>query len=445
MNKKFLTSVLIGTMSLSALAGCSKADARTSAQDQTAGTVTETADESTEPSKSDLAIEKKIGDISKEDESKFRQGYLDFSLEVLKKCLNRDGKDSNVMVSPASIMLALDMTAAGATGDTLEQMMGLYGGIGDPQGQLSYAAKLLKRMNDVEGIKLHAADSIWVNKSIMPEGLKDDYADFVKKYFEAEVDSTVFDDAAKNRINDWVSDKTDKMIPTIVDDLDPQISMMLINAIVFDGKWAKQYEDYQVAEEDFTAASGEKQKVQMMTSGEDLYLENDLATGFIKYYEGGQYAFVVMLPKDKTKNAGDLIDGFTGESFDEYINSASQDYILTTKMPEFTSDWGGSIKEQLIALGMKAPFDRVAADFSGISECGEDLYIGDVIHKTHIEVDRNGTKAAATTAVVTYRNAAVVDQRERREVICDRPYAYAIVDTTDNTPVFIGTVNDVME
>ena len=152
-----------------------------------------------------------------------------------------------------------------------------------------------------------------------------------------------------------------------------------------------------------------------------------------------------MLPKDKTKNAGDLIDGFTGESFDEYINSASQDYILTTKMPEFTSDWGGSIKEQLIALGMKAPFDRVAADFSGISECGEDLYIGDVIHKTHIEVDRNGTKAAATTAVVTYRNAAVVDQRERREVICDRPYAYAIVDTTDNTPVFIGTVNDVKE
>lgn len=445
MNKKFLTSVLIGTMSLSALAGCSKADARTSAQDQTAGTVTEAADESTEPSKSDLAIEKKISDISKEDESKFRQGYLDFSLEVLKKCLNRDGKDSNVMVSPASIMLALDMTAAGATGDTLEQMMGLYGGIGDPQGQLSYAAELLKRMNDVEGIKLHAADSIWVNKSIMPEGLKDDYADFVKKYFEAEVDSTVFDDAAKNRINDWVSDKTDKMIPTIVDDLDPQISMMLINAIVFDGKWAKQYEDYQVAEEDFTAASGEKQKVQMMTSGEDLYLENDLATGFIKYYEGGQYAFVVMLPKDKTKNAGDLIDGFTGESFDEYINSASQDYILTTKMPEFTSDWGGSIKEQLIALGMKAPFDRVAADFSGISECGEDLYIGDVIHKTHIEVDRNGTKAAATTAVVTYRNAAVVDQRERREVICDRPYAYAIVDTTDNTPVFIGTVNDVKE
>jgi serpin B len=183
----------------------------------------------------------------------------------------------------------------------------------------------------------------------------------------------------------------------------------------------------------------------MMTSGEDLYLENDLATGFIKYYEGGQYAFVVMLPKDKTQNAGDLIDKFTGESFDEYINSASQDYILTTKMPEFTSDWGGSIKEQLIALGMKAPFDRVAADFSGISECGEDLYIGDVIHKTHIEVDRNGTKAAATTAVVTYRNAAVVDQRERREVICDRPYAYAIVDTTDNTPVFIGTVNDVKE
>ena len=454
MNKKFLASVLVGTMSLSTLAGCSKAAVETSGQESTQGTTIEEPDEltpesdapveSTEPSKSDLTIEKKVGDISQEDESKFRQGYLDFSLEMLKKCLARDGKDSNIMVSPASMMLALDMTAAGATGDTLEQMLGLYGGTQDPQGQLSYAAKLLKRMNETEGIKLHAADSIWVNKNVMPEGLKQDYVDFVTKYFEAESESTVFDQATKDRINNWVSDKTDKMIPSIIDSLDPDIAMMLINAIVFDGKWAKQYNDGQVDEETFTSASGEQQKAQMMASTEDYYLENDKATGFAKYYEGGQYAFVVMLPKDKTQNAGDLVDQFTGESFDEYINSISEDYLVKAKMPEFKYDWGGSVKSQLESLGMKVPFDSNKADFSGISDAGKDLYIGDVIHKTHIEVDRNGTKAAAVTAVIAYRNALVVDQKERKEVICDRPFAYAIVDMTDNTPVFIGTVNDVI-
>ena len=448
MNKKFLTSVLIGTMSLSAFAGCSKAAVETSAQDTAAETTASQAEseaptEGTEPSKSNLTIEKKVGDISKEDESKFRQGYLDFSFEMLKKCLASEGKDSNLMVSPASIMLALDMTASGAKGDTLEQMIGLFGGDKDPQGQLSYAAKLLKRMNGTEGIKLHAADSIWVNQNVMPEGLKQDYVDFVTKYFEAESESTVFNKAAQDRINNWVSDKTDKMIPSIVDSLDPDMAMMLINAIVFDGKWATQYKDSQVAEETFTAASGEQQKVQMMTSMEDYYLENDLATGFAKYYEGGQYAFVVMLPKDPSQSAGDLIDKFTGESFDEYINSVSEDYILKTKMPEFKYDWGGSIKAQLEALGMKTPFGG-AADFSGISE-GGDLFIGDVVHKTHIEVDRNGTKAAAVTAVMMYKNSMVVDDREHKEVICDRPFAYAIVDMTDNTPVFIGTVNDVKE
>ena len=438
MNKRLMASVLVGTMSMSVLAGCSKApDSNSDSKDSSAAVGTEYE------SKSDLTIEKKVSEISKEDAGKFRQGYLDFSLEMLKKNLEKEGKDKNVMISPASIMLALDMTASGATGDTLAQIMNLYGGVDDPQGQLSYAADLLKRMNETEGVKLHAADSIWINNKIMPDGLKSDYVDFVKKYFDAELDSLAFDKAAQDRINNWVSEKTDKMIPSIVDDLDPSTAMMLINAITFDGKWSNQYKPSNVNDGIFRNAAGEEKNARLMRSKEDYYVENDKAEGFIKYYEGYQYAFVVMLPKDKNQNAGDLISGFTGEEFDEYINSASSDYLLSGVLPQFNYDWSGSIVEQLKALGMEIPFDVDKADFSGIAGNGKDLYINNVIHKTHIEVDENGTKAAAVTAVDVALGAAMIDDQQRKEVICDRPFAYAIVDTTDNTPVFIGTVNDI--
>ena len=231
------------------------------------------------------------------------------------------------------------------------------------------------------------------------------------------------------------------MIPRIVDRLDPTMAMMLINAICFEGKWADQYDDSQVAEADFTASDGSISKVQMMNGVSSTYLENDIAEGFIKEYQGGQYAFVVMLPKDKTQSAGQMLSLFDGKTFDEYLKNASGDYSVRTKMPEFSYDWDKSILKDLKALGMEKPCSP-SADFSRITDLayGESLYIGDVIHKTHIEVDRNGTKAAAVTAVMLRKNAVFFDPGKEKEVFCD---AYAIVDLTDNTPVFLGTVDKV--
>ena len=424
-------------MSLSVLAGCSKPAA---VSDNTVEEESPVAVETV--SKPDLTIAKQISDVSSDDEDKFRQGYLDFSFEMLRKNLEKDGTDANVMVSPASIMLALDMTAAGAKGDTLAQMMNLYGGLNDPQGQLSYAAKLLKRLNDAKGVKLHAADSIWVNKDVMPEGLLQDYIDFVEGNFDAQIEHLTFDDAARERINGWISDKTDKMIPMILDDLPSSDAMVLVNAIAFDGNWAKPYMESQVQDGTFRSASGEEQEARMMSSTEDLYLENDKATGFVKYYQGRQYAFVVMLPKDKDQNAGDFVSGLTGESFDEYLASESDKYNVRAQLPEFSYDWGRSIVEQLHAMGMDAPFKVGKAQFSGINGA-DDLAISNVIHKTHIDVNMIGTRAAASTVVEMTKGLEIADQSEVREVICDRPFAYAIVDMTDNTPVFIGTVNNI--
>ena len=433
--KKVIASVLMAGMSLASLAGCSNVNVE--------GSTTQTSAAAEAAVKNPVTIVKEIGDVSSEQEKAFRQGYLNFAFDLLRRNIEQDGSSANVMVSPASVMIALDMTASGAANDTVTQMMALYGGADDPQGQLSYAAKLLGRLNSSQGVTMHAADSIWVNGDIMPDGLAGDYTDFVGGHFDASVESLRFDNAALGRINGWVKDNTDGMIDGILDELDPATAMVLINAIAFDGKWEKQYDDSQVTDESFTAASGDVRTVQMMSGAERIYLENDLATGFAKYYAGNQYAFVLMLPKDVNQNAGDMISAFTGESFDAFMNSASRDYTVVTKLPEFSYDWGRTIVPQLKAMGMEVPFDDSRADFSGMTGSDNGLYIGNVIHKTRIEVGRNGTRAAAATAVEMRKNSIDIMPPEKKEVVCDRPFAYAIVDMTDNTPVFVGTVNDI--
>ena len=386
-------------------------------------------------------VQVNIQELSNSASADFRAQYLNTSFDLLKKQI---GSNENVMISPASIMIALSMAEAGAKGDTKTQMAALWGGENDPNGQLSYAADIYKRLNSSTGVTMHAADSAWLNEQIMKGHTNSEYIDFVKKYYNSEVNSLAFDDNAVNKMNKWVSDNTNNMIDRIIESLEPSSAMVLMNAIAFEGKWAEAYEDHQVSEGVFKSASGEEQKVNMLNEMSFSYLENDLATGFVKYYEGGQYAYVVMLPKDENQSADDMLKDFTGDKFDEFVNSETHEYDVRTKLPEFNYDYETSLVDTLKELGVTNAFDS-RADFTGIATFDDDtyLYINKVIHKTHIELDRNGTKAAAVTAVMIDAAGAVMNDKETKEVYCDRPFAYAIVDMTDNTPVFIGTVNNI--
>lgn len=382
-----------------------------------------------------------INELSSESSEKYRQAYINTSFELLKKQLNGN---KNVMISPASILLALSMTEAGAGGDTLKQMAALWGGEDDYNAQLSYAADILKKLNNSQGVSMHAADSVWINDSLLQGKVKAEFVDFVKQYYDAEVQNLVFDDQALNKLNDWVKEHTDGMISKILDRFEPSTAMVLINAIAFDGKWADQYEEYQVQDGKFRNAQGQEIDVKMLNGSERNYLENGKATGFIKYYEGRQYGFVVMLPKDEKQSADDMLREFTGDDFDALLNSKTGEYTVYTQMPEFSYDYSSTLNDSLKDLGMKTAFDQNNADFRGIAEFDDDknLYISKVIHKTHIEVSRTGTRAAAVTAVRMDAAGACIEE-DIKSVTCDRPFAYAIVDLNDNTPVFIGTVNDI--
>ena len=167
--------------------------------------------------------------------------------------------------------------------------------------------------------------------------------------------------------------------------------------------------------------------------------------GFIKRYAGGQYAFVAILPKDESISANEFIRDFTPEDYEAFINSRTTDYKVYSKIPEFESDFELLMNDTIKDLGAGNIFTSDKADLSGIAGAPGDIYVSKVIHKTHIEVDCNGTKAAAVTVVeatlACCEEEVVVE--EFRQVYCDRPFVYAIVDADTMAPVFIGTVNAV--
>ena len=376
------------------------------------------------------------------DQDSMSNEYNSYSFELMSQVLSRESNDTNVMVSPASVMFALDMCSAGANGDTLDQIINLFADGADAPAQHAFAAAMMERINSSQDIEFSCANAVWVNSARMSSGLNPDYEDYIEDYFDAEITAEDFDSNTVNEINEWVDDNTDGMIDRVLDELEQQTVSVLVNAIAFDGNWLDPYEEDQVRREDFTTSSGDVITVDMLNGTEELYYETDRATGFLKYYDGWQYALIVMLPVDESLSANEFLAGFTGDDFSEFINSGTYEYDVYTKIPEFDYDFDTNLNAVLSDLGVTDAFDEDLADFRGIGlpDSGGNIFIGKVIHKTHIELDRSGTRAAAATAVVMY-DAACEAPAEFREVYCDRPFAYAIVDTESMNPIFIGTYN----
>ncbi len=369
----------------------------------------------------------------------FYDSYSDYAAELFRQSCTEDIRNGkNVMVSPESVMMALGMTANGANGETLSQMQKALGDISIDDINTAMQYRLNKYAQDHD-ISFNAANSVWVRDDENGITLRQDFYDKVKSAYNADTFALPFDDAALNAINGWVKENTKDMIPGILDKMDDQAKAYIINAMAFEGEWEEVYEDHQINEDDvFTNSRGEEETVSMMYSKENGYFEDEDTTGFIKYYKGGDYAFMAMLPAEGT-GLVDYVSGIDGKKLSKLWSSASGE--VNVSIPNFSFDYENELSDELSAMGMPAAFSD-AADFSGMSDTDQ-LYISDVIHKTHIDVDRSGTKAAAVTAVEMKCAGVMGNDEDRKEVYLDRPFAYAIIDTESGTPIFIGAVNTV--
>ena len=369
--------------------------------------------------------------------------YRRYCFDLFSQTIKDYGGDGNVMISPASVMIALDMIAAGAKEDSLKQLTDLFAAGQGPLTQQAYAAALMDKINGAKDVEFSCANAVWNNAVLLGDKVNADYVDYIKDTFLAEYTVTAFDDKTPGEINNWVYEHTDHMIEKVIDSLDPLTVMVLVNAISFDGKWADPYEEDQVNDGNFTASDGSSQNAVFLSDNSSVYYETDKATGFIKEYEGGEYAFLAILPKDENISANEFAADFTPADYEAFINSISYEYEVHSRMPEFKSDFEILLNNTIKNLGAGDIFDEEKADFSGISGKPGDIYVSRIIHKTHIEVDSKGTKAAAVTAITLRTKGAFIDESEIKFVNCDRPFVYAIVDTETMAPVFIGTVNGI--
>lgn len=376
-----------------------------------------------------------------EPDEQFTKASADFAVELLKQSTFEDvNLGKNVLISPESVMQALAMTANGAAENTLAEMEQVICGGMDINELNKYMYTYSERLTASKDIEFNIANSIWI-KDVDYIKVKDEFLQTDKNYYNSDAFLSDFDGEAVNDINGWVSENTNGMINKLLEEISPNTYLYLINTIAFEGEWEDVYEEHQITEEEkFTNSNGGLESVTMLNSTEGLFISDDNSKGFIKYYKGGDYAFMAILP-DEGVSIDEYINGMTGDSFINLYNGKVQKDVIVM-LPEFTYEYSISMKEPLIQMGMPSAFDE-NADFSNMADSeNTNLYIGDVQHKTFIQVDRIGTKAAAVTAVSVDGNEAFVVE-EPEQVYLDRPFIYTIVDTDTGIPIFIGVVNTV--
>ena len=364
------------------------------------------------------------------------EGLEEFSFNLLGKTYN---PGENILISPLSVTYALGMTGNGADSETRQEFETVLGIEIDELNDFS--KNYINKINSLEDVKFNLADSIWVNKEKKLK-LNKDFEKKILENYNAEVYKEKFNDKTVKKINKWVDKNTNKMIPEIIDELSPEEIIILVNALAFEGEWDEPYEDYQVEYGLFSNYDKTLSDVSFLTSDVNNYVSNGEACGFFREYSGYEYGFFALLP-EKDVPIDDFVENLSGEKFDDFFKNISYDYVVHTKIPKFEVEYGENLSGPINNMGLKSAFEH-DADFSLMTDEKENgIYISDIIHKTYMKVDENGTKAAAVTAVKNESAMENPEEPEYREVILNRPFVYGIIDLETMMPVFTGVMNNI--
>jgi serpin B len=349
-------------------------------------------------------------------------------------------KEGNLFYSPFSISTALAMTSTGAKGETLNEMLKTLH-LGEGEQAHAELGSLLNHLAastvEKQGFEISTANALWGQQGypwLQP------FLDHTKKHYGAglnQVDYIKAAEDARNTINAWVEKQTREKIKNLIPPnlLNADTRLVLTNAIYFKGNWLAQFDPKKTRESDFTLQDGTKVKVPTMNQTTTVpYFESEEFRVIELPYSGKQLSMVIFLPKKK--------DGLP--AFEKQLNAAKVAEAISKlhageevpiALPKFKMESSFSVAEPLQQLGMKRAFS-VGADFSGMSSERDGLYIGEVLHKAFVEVNEEGTEAAAATAVIMMRGGLI----SRPQFIADHPFLFAIRDLKSNSLLFIGRV-----
>ncbi|MCK4346336.1 MAG: serpin family protein [Bacteroidales bacterium] len=355
-----------------------------------------------------------------------------FGLKLFNEVLKSEDAGKNIMISPLSVSLALAMTYNGADGTTKEAMEKTLELSGLTVDEINENYKdLIDALVSVDPkVLMSIANSIWYKHTFEVE---QDFINANQDYYYAEVTPLDFcNPDAVNTINNWVADKTNNKITEILDYIPSDAVMYLINAIYFKGIWKFEFDESKTEEAPFYLSDGTTKDVPMMVQEASFnYLSNDILQALEMPYGIGNYSMILLLPKnDKTLN--DITKQLTNENWNKWLSEFHEEVKVQIHLPKFKFEYKNKLNDELINLGMGIAFGN--ADFSKINP-NRDLFISRVLHKTFIEVNEEGTEAAAVT-LVELRETSVGGET----FIVNKPFIFVIKEKYTNSIIFIGKV-----
>ncbi|MBD2772941.1 serpin family protein [Iningainema tapete] len=352
-------------------------------------------------------------------------------LEILKK-----NSDNNIFISPSSVALALAMTYNGASGSTQAAMAQTLELQGISLEQINTSNKALTELleNPEESVQLNIANSLWVKQNFT---LNPEFIQRTQDFYKAKVSNLDFNDpTAPSTINNWVSENTNGKINKIIEQISPDERLFLINAIYFKGSWAEKFDKQLSADYPFYLSSGaEIQHPMMSQSGEYRYYENEQFQAVSLPYGDGRLSFYIFLPQQNS-NLKDFYQNLNAQNWEKWMTQFSKNKGFI-RLPRFKMEYSVTLNDALKALGMQVAF----SDNANFSAIAEDLAISEVKHKTFVEVNEEGTEAAAVTSI-GIRATSVIIEKQPFRMIVDRPFFCAIRDNRTKTVLFMGSIEN---
>ena len=367
------------------------------------------------------------------------EGNEAFALDLYQQM---KGAEGNLFFSPYSISTALATTYAGARGNTARQMSrALHFTLEERRlhrafGQLE--AKL-RAFAEKEKVELTVANALWAQKDYH---FLEHFLDLVRKYYRAELNHADFKTAhesARGQINNWVERQTNDKIKDLIKPgvLNALTRLVLANAIYFKGLWGSQFDKRMTRDAKFWLDPDTTVDVPMMSQEHEFsYMENDQLQALELPYEGNDLSMILLLPK-KRGGLAELESSFTTRTLRSFL-AKLREQTVTVYLPRFKLTSTFSLQETLAALGMSDAFNQNTADFSAM-DGSRMLYISAVVHKAFVDVNEEGTEAAAATGVVVSVTAVPARPTVFR---ADHPFVFLIRDTHSGSILFLGRVVD---
>jgi len=359
-----------------------------------------------------------------------------FGFKVFEQLAKPDA-GKNIFISPSSVAFTLAMIYNGASGETQQAMataLELQGMSLPEINQANAALRTMLASADAK-VQLNIANSLWARKGLVfkPEFMKRN-----QEFYAAEISDLDF--AAPNTlqtINNWVNQKTNGKINKIVDRIPSDAVLYLLNAIYFKGNWATPFDKTKTKDGQFTLLSGAKKKLPLMSqNGRFRYFENEKFQAISLPYGAGRMSMYVFLPAKnaKLKNFQAELSAANFESWMSQLRSTEGNFVL----PRFKLEYEIVLNNTLKALGMEAAFDPQRANFSAMHArpALANVFIGEVKHKTFVEVNEEGTEAAAVTSGGMQATSFVPPFK----MTVDRPFFCAIRDNQTGTILFMGAI-----